>query len=134
MRPAVVLGAVAGLVAAGAALLGLRQRAADRTALLAAVDVDVTCPDARALGPACGRCVAAFCCAEMQACYGSSDCIDLNDCYVRSGEDEGQGGSPRTRAEACLAQHPGKRMSFLAWDSCARNKCEDVCLRGPEQE
>lgn len=134
MRPAVLLGALTALLAAGAAVLGARHGAEARASRLAAVDVEGTCPEALALGLDCGRCVAAFCCREMRACYESSECIDLNDCYVRSGEDEGQGGTRKTRAAACLANHPRKQMSFLAWDTCARSKCEDVCLRGPEEE
>jgi len=132
MRRSKAVGALAALLLLGGALAA-RHRAREREARIQAVDM-ASCPDARALGDACGRCIAAFCCEEMRACYGSPDCIDLNDCFVRSGEDEGQGGTPATRAQACLKQHAGSVTSFLAWDRCARKNCLDVCRRGPEED
>jgi hypothetical protein len=122
------------LVAVGAGAFVRRRAREAREARILQADIGATCPDARALGDRCGRCIAAFCCKEMQACYGSPDCIDLNDCYVRSGEDEGQGGSPATRAATCLKEHEVAVTSFLAWDGCARKNCEDICPRGPEED
>lgn len=133
-RVGVVGVVVLAAAAASAALIVRDIRVRARATRIRAVNVEAVCPDARPLGPTCSRCIAAFCCAEMKACYEVPDCIDLNDCYVRSGEDEGKGGSPTTRADACLKQHAGAIKSFLAWDHCARKNCEDVCPRGPEED
>ncbi len=135
MRPATVLGVIAAAALLLGAIVGVRRCSDDaKAAKLKAVDVEVACPDARPLGPDCAPCIAAFCCAEMRVCYGSSDCIDLNDCYVRSGENEGQAGTQGSRAAACLREHSTSATSFLAWDGCARKNCEDVCPRGPEED
>ncbi len=102
------------------------------------------CAMATPLGDACGRCVAAYCCAEITACYGRSDCIDLNDCTIECGEKpevraggaaDGPKGAPKD-ADACRARcaeaRPQAAAAFRAWDGCARSHCESECPRGED--
>jgi hypothetical protein len=70
----------------------------------------------------------------MTACYAWTECIDLNDCWVKSGEDEGRGGDAKSRARSCERKHPAAVKVFHAWDDCARRKCEAECPRGPEDD
>jgi hypothetical protein len=125
--------AFAALVVTALLVLGWRfdqRRRADR---LRGVDV-ASCPKAIPLERSCGRCIAAYCCAEITACYGAPDCIDLNDCWVECGEEQPRGVSREDCPRACEAKHHAAAAAFHAWDSCARKHCEDVCPRGPEDE
>jgi hypothetical protein len=93
------------------------------------------CAQAVALGAVCGRCVAAFCCAEISACYGRSDCIDLNDCTIECGEEEvkaaGGAKGPACRPR-CESKYATATVVFKAWDDCARSHCESECPRGED--
>jgi hypothetical protein len=122
-------------VATGAVAVAVHRYAKrERAERLRAIDVAAVCREALPLGAACGPCIAISCCEELSACWGWNDCIDLNDCWVKAGEDEGQGGDLRSRAAACERAHSGARAVFHAWDDCARKRCEDECPRGPEED
>jgi hypothetical protein len=91
------------------------------------------CAPAVPLGAVCGRCVAAFCCAEITACYSRADCIDVNDCTIECGEsgESGEGGE-RACQIACARRHPEASAAFTAWNVCARRHCATECPRGDE--
>jgi hypothetical protein len=99
-------------------------------ATLAAADVK-TCPRAIYLDELCGRCVAAFCCKEIDACHGADDCIDLNDCTVNCGEEgeEEEGVSRSDCRKACAKKHAASVATFRAWDNCSVSHCASVCPR-----
>jgi hypothetical protein len=132
-RKWIVAGVVvaAAIVAAGA----WQYRKSKRAVHLTHAEVARVCPMAYPLGPACAPCIATFCCREITTCYSSNECIDLNDCWVESGEDEGQREHDIAgRERACERKSPGAVAIFHAWDDCARKYCEDVCPRGPEED
>ena len=123
VRSVAVLAAAAVVLAIG---LALRSRAGIDAA---------SCRGAAALGPSCGPCVAARCCAEMTACYTKAGCIDLNDCVASCGGDEGLPGVEPARCPAeCEARHAADVAAFRAWDECARAQCPAECPRGPDEE
>ncbi|MEO6576174.1 MAG: hypothetical protein ABIP89_20130 [Polyangiaceae bacterium] len=99
-------------------------------AAIATVDVK-SCPRAVPLGETCGRCVAAYCCQEIDACYGVDDCIDLNDCTVNCGEEEAENEKltkPECRS-SCAKKHPASVSAFTKWDECSLSHCAGVCPR-----
>ena len=101
---------------------------------VAEVDAASCAPWGVSMGPACGPCVAAYCCAEISACYASVACIDVNDCFITCGE---PGESPVDRARCpayCEGQHPEAKVAFHAWDDCARAHCAVECPRGGEDD
>jgi hypothetical protein len=126
---ALLLLCVAGLVYAAVRLARGPKAQAWRTADAAA------CAEAVPLGPICGACVAASCCKEISACYTRADCIDLNDCWVRCGdEDESPKVGRAACPGACEKRYPGAISAFHAWDDCVRDRCGDVCPRGADDE
>jgi hypothetical protein len=94
-----------------------------------AVDA-ASCAPAVSLGPTCGSCVAAYCCAELSACWGAPDCIDLNDCVAACEGDEALPDVSRDECPtACESRHAPSVATFRAWDTCARARCERECDR-----
>ena len=134
-RARVAVGAIAACVLVASVLLAVRANGRrEHRKRIAEVDAASCVPWGVSMGPVCGRCVAAYCCAEISACYSSIPCIDINDCSVTCGE---PGESPVDRAhcpEHCDARHPEARAAFHAWDDCARAHCAAECPRGPGDE
>jgi hypothetical protein len=126
----------AAIVVAAAALYGGARLQRDRRRRMAVGSVDASaCPEALALGGACGACVATECCAAVHACYTDSRCIDLNDCRVRCGDpDEGLKVPRALCPKVCEERYPTAVTLFQAWDNCARGRCQDVCPRGPSDD
>lgn len=124
--------AVVGLVAAVLALRWLYTTREARLFGTALANADVkSCPRAISLGDRCGRCITAFCCGEIDACYGVDDCIDLNDCTVNCGEEEEENekfSKPECR-RACAEKHRASIEAFNAWDNCSLSRCASVCPR-----
>ena len=121
-------------VACTAAGLAWRRHAHSRAEREAWMHDAPRCAQAIPLGETCGRCVAAFCCAEITACYARSDCIDLNDCTIECGEDErSRAGESREACRArCASKHPSASAAFAAWEGCVRRSCERECPRGED--
>ncbi len=124
--------AIVGLVAVvlvSRRLYTARETRLFRTALTSA---DVSkCPRAISHGDQCGRCITAFCCTQIDACYGANDCIDLNDCTVNCGEEEEENerfSKPECRL-ACAKKHPTSVKAFDEWDQCSLSHCASVCPR-----
>lgn len=128
---ALSIGLSAGVFVVGALLaanLGTHTRS-EPVAAAAAVSI---CERSISFGPSCGSCIAASCCAALDACYASTECIDLNDCTVKCGEEEEERGDHRVDgAEACpkecAEKHPHAVGVFRAWDECATAHCGTVC-------
>lgn len=78
-------------------------------------------------GPTCGPCIAASCCGALDACYASSECIDLNDCTVKCGEEEERGEHAEDCPKECEQKHPQVIAIFRAWDKCATERCGSRC-------
>ena|SRR5215469_3084916 len=124
-----------GLIGLAAAALACRSLYTAREArafraALASADVR-TCPRAISHGDQCARCITAFCCRQINACYGSNDCIDLNDCSVDCGEeeDENEHMDKSDCRLACAKKHPASVKAFDEWDECSLSHCAGVCPR-----
>lgn len=131
-RSLFILLAVVGLFACVLGVVATRRAREARLLRAALANVEVTsCPRAVPLNEMCGRCIAAFCCKEIDACYGVDDCIDLNDCTVNCGEEEAENeklSKPECRS-ACAKRHPASVAAFRKWDDCSLSHCASVCPR-----
>lgn len=93
-------------------------------------DFDMSsCVRSISFGPSCGSCIAASCCAALDACYASTECIDLNDCTVKCGEEEEERGDHGGEdcPKECAQKHANVVAIFRAWDTCAMEHCGAVC-------
>jgi hypothetical protein len=129
-RARIAVGAIAACALVFSGLFAVRANGRrEHRKRIAEVDAASCAPWGISMGPACGRCVAAYCCAQISACYSDVACVDINDCAVTCGE---PGESPVDRAKCpayCDAKHPAAKAAFHAWDDCARANCEAECPR-----
>jgi hypothetical protein len=80
-------------------------------------------------GP-CDQCLEANCCAEMNLCFGSPDCMALTDCaFACVGADAGAdgGADAGSCAAQCEAMYPNQVAAFRGWVACFGYSCMSQC-------